>query len=445
VTFLGDSYSGALNWAVTIASNNIRTLSGKLANLTAINLVTGQTYSSCTGSFQVPTTQALAIGQQYYGRVFAINTVGYSLPQTAPSSQKPMVVPGAPTTVTLSVLSESELRVVFNPPRDDGGDTIFQYQIEYSINSAFSPESIVYVTYLSGGAPFQRTLSNLQQGVFYFVRVSACNSQGCGTTTDTVPPSLNPYQASAAPTNAQLVVTSDTMLTVGWQPPSDTGGDVITKYRVEWDTSSTFNSLSSAPQKGFVELDANSYNSYTFTYLTAGQRYYARVFAINGAGLGIPALTTPNYATPSLQLPGRPQTILAVTGSITGQIAISWQRPTIPWHNIPCAGLVTNPFTCPSAVGGGLPVTDGGSIISQYEISYNDLEDFSGRDVGSFTYSTSSATATSYAYTLSGLTAGRLYYLRVLARNAQGSGQYCRFEEPNCLIVLTPVSAYAAS
>jgi len=107
---------------------------------------------------------------------------------------------------------------------------------------------------------------------------------------------------------------------------------------------------------------------------------------------------------------------------------------------IPCSGNVNSPLPCPAAVGGGLPQSDGGSAITEYEISYNDLEDFSGRDAGKFTTSGSSVT-----YTARGLTPGRRYYVRVLARNSRGAGQYCRFKEANCLVVGSSVSAFAAN
>lgn len=97
---------------------------------------------------------------------------------------------------------------------------------------------------------FIQTISGLQNGVFYFVRVSAANSQGYGATTASAPSSLNPNQQSSFPSNVKLAVTSDTMLTVGFDLPIDNGGDVITGFRVEWDISLTFNSnLVGSPNK----------------------------------------------------------------------------------------------------------------------------------------------------------------------------------------------------
>jgi hypothetical protein len=46
-------------------------------------------------------------------------------------------------------------------------------------------------------------------------------------------------------------------------------------------------------------------------------------------------------------------------------------------------------------------------------------------------------------FTISNLTPGRRYFIRVLARNSQGSGEYCAFTEANCLIVVNQASAIA--
>jgi hypothetical protein len=235
--------------------------------------------------------------------VFAINEVGYSLPQISPSAQKPMVVPGRPTAVTLSVFSSTELRVIFNSPSSDGGDTIISYKIEYGTRSDFVGASSVFSTFLAAGAPFSKTISDLTNGVFYYVRVSAANSQGYGSTTASSPNLLNPSQQSDAPSNVLLKVTSDTMLTVSFERPTSDGGDVITGYRVEWDISLTFNSnLVGSPNKGFVDLDAALFNSFTVSKLSSPQIYTFRVFARNTAGLGVGAFALPASASTALQV-----------------------------------------------------------------------------------------------------------------------------------------------
>jgi hypothetical protein len=443
ITFLDPSPTNALqNYKLSVNSNQVTTVSGAQANITVTQLVTGQNYGACTGTFQVPPAQALNNGNNYYARVFAVNEIGYSMPQVSATSQKPMVVPGSPTSVTLSVASSTSLVVTFNPPSDDGGDTITAYKVEYSKSSNFANAASILVTQLTGGPPFQRRINNLVTGTHYFVRVSAMNSQGFSNPTISTPSSLNPYQSASGPTGVLLYPTSSSMLTVSFGFPLSNGGDTVTSYRVEWDISPGFNSLQTAPNKGFVTvqapIDGVSFASYTITLLTPGQVYYARVFAINAAGLGSPTTSSPAAAAPALQVPGRPHTVVANSGSAVGSIKVVWQRPRVPWHNIPCSGTPTSPADCPIPVGGTLPASDGGTPIVEFEVSYNELEDFSG-------YDSNTITTTNTNYVLTDLTPGRTYYIRVLARNAQGAGQYCAYANPNCLDPLTAVTSAQAT
>jgi hypothetical protein len=386
----------------------------------------------------VPVSQALVSGQYYYARVFAKNSVGYSLPQVAASSEKPQVTPGAPTAVTLSVVSDSKLRIEFNPPSSDGGDDVTSYLIEYSTDSSFSSVTQETFTYLEGGSPFQKTISDLTAGTFYYFRVSAGNSQGYGDTTASTPSSLNPYTTADGPTNVYLRVTSASMLTVSFDAPTSNGGDTITQYRIEWDTASGFNSALSAPHKGFTDVDATLHSSHTIESLTQGTSYYVRVFAINSAGVGTSTTASPAYAAPALQVPGKPHTLSAITGSSSGEIVLNWQYPRVPWHTLPCSGTVSSADDCPTEVGGGNPSSTGGSNIVEYQIQYNEQADFTGYDSGEFT-------TTGTTYTLDNLTPGRTYYMRVLARNAQGSGSYCAYTDADCIVGTTQVSATAAA
>jgi len=438
VTFLDDSPSGTNNFKLTSYWNNVTLQSGNTAGLSVTKLHDGEKYSTCTGTHEVPKDKVLSNGQYYYARVFAINDVGYSLPQNSQTSQKPQVAPGAPTSVSLSVFSSSALILTFNPPASDGGDAITAYKVEYSTSSSFSSSQSVLFTSLSSGAPYQKIIQGLTMGVYVYVKVSAMNSQGYGTTTLSTPSSLNPYTKSNGPTNVLLYPTSSTMLTVSFGLPTSNGGDTVTGYRVEWDTAANFNGPLSSPHKGYYDVDASVSSSYTIQYLNTNQVYYVRVYARNSAGLGTPTLSSPSYSQPSLQVPGKPHTITATTGDSAGEIKLSWQYPRIPWHGIPCSGLTSSPSDCPTPVGGGLASSTGGSVITEYEISFNELVDFTGFDSGKF-ITTSSTTQ----YTLTNLTPGRVYYIRVLARNAQGAGQFCGFVESNCLLVSSHVSAEA--
>jgi hypothetical protein len=208
------------------------------------------------------------------------------------------------------------------------------------------------------------------------------------------------------------------MLTVFFDAPENDGGDTITSYRVEWDTVSTFNGASSEPHKGYEDVDATTNNAYTLEYLSSSTTYYVRVAAINSAGVGTFATTTPTGAATSNQVPGTPHTVTVSAGTTTGYATVSWQRPRIPHHGIPCSGTLDDPDDCPNNLGGDTEASDGGSDIIEYEVEYNEKMDFTGADGDS-------ETTTGTTFTLTTLTSNRLYYIRVLARNAIGSGSFC--------------------
>lgn len=409
--------------------------------LVSLKKADGQVYDICTGNQVVPSDKTLQMGQLYHARVSALNEVGFGPAMTAGTTQKPMVTADGPTSVVLTSVSKNELRVIFNPPVSDGGDAIISYRIDYSTSQLFTSGTTqsVQLTYLEGGSPYSKTIGGLTNGVQYYVRVAAFNSQGIGEFAASTPDKLAPHEAPDGPKNVRLRVTSNSMLTVSFESPDYNGGDTVTGFKVEWDTSITFNSAQvPLPHKGSVEIDATTDLSATLTLLTEGQKYYVRVFAKNGAGYSAPALASPTSAIPSLQVPGKPHTLSAAQGSTSGLITVSWQRPRIPFHGIPCAGTAESPKDCPSEVGGVYPSSFGGTDITEYVISYNENADFTGYDGGSI-----STTQTNVI--LTGLTSRRTYYIRVLARNAQGSGPFCKNTDTNCLIVTssTIVSAVA--
>merc|ERR1719240_789276 len=163
---------------------------------------------------------------------------------------------------------------------------------------------------------------------------------------------MNPHQAPSAPLNVLLGSTSTSMLTVSFDPPASNGGDTITAYEIMWDKTSTFNSLFLPPHKGKVKVAATE-RAYTIELLSLQTQYYVQVSAVNGAGPGTAQKATPRNQKPELQKPGKPVSLTAVQTSSAAQILVSWQRPRVPFHGLPCFGTAANPTNCPSHAGGG--------------------------------------------------------------------------------------------
>ena len=151
------------------------------------------------------------------------------------------------------------------------------------------------------------------------------------------PSSEYPRQVPTTPTSVRLGVTSGTKLTVSFATPTNIGGDKVTKYLVEWDRSSSFASLLSAPHKGSVELYGSQNHSYTINNLASQQIYYVRVSASNAVGYGPVQTASPPFAAPFNVLPGKisSATIAPTTSS---SLTVAWNPPLVPDHGIFCSG-----------------------------------------------------------------------------------------------------------
>ncbi|XP_056406576.1 ankyrin repeat and fibronectin type-III domain-containing protein 1 isoform X2 [Hyla sarda] len=101
-------------------------------------------------------------------------------------------------------------------------------------------------------------------------------------------------RAPEVPTNVCLMITSSTSLTVTFQEPLSVNSAVVTKYKVEWSTSSDF-----CPLAGEVIVDNLQSLKYTITGLTMGIEYYARVSAYNMKGWSSAEISSPLCASPS--------------------------------------------------------------------------------------------------------------------------------------------------
>lgn len=422
ITFLDHPESGEDGILIDVVTSSLRTMNGDNgAEVVTYLIQSGETYSNCVGKKVVPKYGGLVKGLHYHVRVSAMNSMGYSIPMRAIKSQAPMIVPGPPTSVSLEVTSATELRIIFASPVDNGGDPITKYSVEWSKSETFSEYESCIIDYLTKGSPFSKVLSNLLTGQRYFVRVKAGNSQGYGTPQLSTPNYLTPHSIPDPPSNVLLEVTSDEMLTVGWNAPLSDGGDPVAKYRIEWDTVATFSSTNPPPHKGYVDVEANIHFSHTIEMLSSKKVYFVRVFAFNTAGMSEETVSDPLYASPSKQVPGQVESLSARPGSASGEIEVEWELPMVPHHGIPCSGTLEAPFPCPARYEGGFVSSDGGDKIYEYEVEYNERSDFSGAD-GRTKFVTGTAT------TLQNMHSGRQYYVRVLARNTIGSGFFRIFK-----------------
>ena len=202
---------------------------------------------------------------------------------------------------------------------------------------------------LPGTAVYQYVITGLVTGLPYFVRVSAVNSAGLSLAQSSVPASLAPpKQAPSEPLDGYLVSYSATSLRVLYMAPESDGGDAVISYKIEWDTSSGFNSSNGSPLGSYHNLvtpgnDCSLYHcSYVISGLTQGTPYFVRVFALNSYGYSAAAAVPVGSPMAPTTQPGPPARVMA--NSVGGD---SVQLTIAP------------------------PADDGGSPITQYLIKWD--------------------------------------------------------------------------
>jgi len=186
------------------------------------------------------------------------------------------------------------------------------------------------LTDVSDGAPFRYTIAGLQVGTAYYCRVSAYNDMGYNAPQNSLPNTVVvPKQKPDVPTLVKLTVSGSASLKIHWNYPEDDGGDTVTKYKIDWDTKSAFDSQTSGTPVGSNEFKVQSSDckatpcEYTMGSLVKGKEYYVRIYSFNTHGYSVhAALTAPASETPKTQ-PAPPTTVKIAPATETS-LAVSF-------------------------------------------------------------------------------------------------------------------------
>ena len=187
------------------------------------------------------------------------------------------------------------------------------------------------------------------------------------------PPSNDPPSTPSAPS---LSKSGTNGIYASWSAPSQ-GDAPITDYDVR---------IKRGVSGGWTTYQDNgTTRNYTFSGLTTGYTYYVEVRATNTYGNSSWSNSGSLYLAPSATVPGA---VGAPTLSSSGtSITASWSAPST-----------------------------GGSAITRYDIQY--------ATSSSGPWTTRSPSGTGRSYTITGLSYGNTYYVRVRARNSVGNGAY---------------------
>lgn len=315
----------------------------------------------------------LANGTPYYVRAAAVWSGGVGDYSEAFGPVTPKASSATPATapplVTASASSALTATVVWQTPVSDGGSAITGYRVQYS-----SDGGATWTTALTAPAAAVSTpVGSLTAGTSYVFRVAAVTGVGVGQNSSISNAVVIAAAVSApgAPQNVSAVATTTTIV-LAWQAPASSGSSAILDYTIKY-TAGGVQQTVTATGAGF-----------TLTGLTANTSYVISVAARSAAGTGewvtLPPVTT--QATPANTAPSA-VTGLSLTRSASGFTA-TWSAPT----------------------------SNGGSAVTGYTLSTATAVD------GPYTtrYQGTATTAT-----VTGLVAGTLYYVRVIAANAVGN------------------------
>ncbi len=184
----------------------------------------------------------------------------------------------------------------------------------------------------------------------------------------------------SSPTSV-VATSGNTQLAVTWVAPVSDGGSAITDYLVKY---SSNNGVAGSWTR-WGKTTVITATACTVTGLANGTAYVIKVIAQNAVGISLPSVNSAP-ATPAATVPSSPTSVVATSGNTT--LAVTWVAP----------------------------VSDGGSNITDYLVKYSSNSGVAG----SWTRWGKTTVITASPCTVTGLTNGTTYVIKVIARNSVG-------------------------
>lgn len=269
---------------------------GSPVTFSRIELSNGRSIHSSVGFLDFP-SHGFVNGQTYTATLSWMNSVGYGEGTTV--SFTPTPPPAAPTSVDITD-QDGRLFVTWSPANAPySPDT--GYRIEASDDGGLTWDAITPMEVGGVGA----IVTGLTNGTEYTVRVAARNPAGLGAwqqQTGTPRGVPGAPELTLQPQNAEI--------TASWSEPSN-GGAAITGYELRFSSNNGANWITFTPSSSYAN----------YVGLQNGHEYLAQVRATNAAGPG--PWSTVQAATPR-SVPSRP----ALDASVSdGRIDMAWTVP----------------------------------------------------------------------------------------------------------------------
>lgn len=252
---------------------------------------------SASGTSSPIIVAGLEPNTEYSFTVKAINLIGESASSNPSNLLVTDRVPGAPINVTAFNPTYTSVEVSFDPPIDNGGDEVIDYQVTSIPGS---------VTSIGSTSPI--TVNGLTADTSYTFTVSARNGVGIGEASIECLP-ISTLGVASAPTNVNVTNVDITSATVSFDPSSS--GDP-TSYKV---ISSPGNVVAVGTTSPIIVTGLSENTTYTFS-----------VIAINPAGESSSSVSSIAVTTLPATVPDTPTNVTVVSIG-KNQATISFDTP----------------------------------------------------------------------------------------------------------------------
>src|SRR2546422_167020 len=201
-------------------------------------------------------------------------------------SSNTSTAPSAPTNLSATVVSPSQINLSWWKPVNSGGSAITGYKIESSTDGGTTWNVIIANT---GSALYINHYTNyfLSASTTYTYRVSAINAIGTSLPSSTASVTTGPATVPDPPRYLTPTVVSPSQINLSWWKPVNSGGTAITGYKIESSTDggTTWNVIVANTGSALY------INHYTNTGLLPSTTYTYRVSTINAIGTSLPSST----------------------------------------------------------------------------------------------------------------------------------------------------------
>ena len=264
----------------------------------------------------------------------------------------------------------------------DSGDTL-TYTWTSSAGGQFSSTTALSPTWVAPAVTSDTSIT-----LKLTVNDGTVNTSATATVTVSAPPAT---QAPQAPTGLMLSV-GFTTIDASWTAPTNTGTASISGYHLQY-------RIKSAPSWSSIDLSTTG-TSHSIPSLTSGTNYQVQVAAKNSVGTG-PYSGIKEVTTVSAEGPW--------SAEVTETTTVSGNVPDVP------TALALTPADGQLGVSWTAPTNNGGSAITGYSVQYR---------TGSGNWSDWTHGGTATTATITGLTNGTAYQVRVRTVNKIGNGSW---------------------